>query len=127
MVADARHTLLADWPGGTPRPTADPVAFVRVRQPVTSGISKRLYRQFSQDVCPWNLKFATELPDGSPFAVREVIAGKDARTLADEVLSMYEETFRTVFKKSPIKRAKLAGLQRNARVHEFVLPPSLGG
>jgi epoxyqueuosine reductase len=44
-----------------------------------------------------------------------VIAGKDARTLAEEVLAMSQEAFSATFRKSPIKRAKLAGLQRNAR------------
>jgi len=37
-------------------------------------------------VCPRNQRFARELPDESPFAVREAIAGKDARTLARELL-----------------------------------------
>ena len=55
---------------------------------------------------------ATELA----FAARAVIAGKDARTLANEVLAMDDEAFRVAFKKSPIKRAKLAGLKRNAKV-----------
>ena len=68
-----------------------------------------------QDVCPWNVKFSRDATEVA-FVAREVIAGKDARTLADEVLAMDDETFRTVFKKSPIKRAKLAGLKRNARV-----------
>lgn len=77
-------------------------------------------------MCPWNVKFSRDATEPA-FAAREFIAGKDVRTLAGEVLSMDEETFRTVFKKSPIKRGKLAGLKRNARVHEFALPPSLGG
>jgi epoxyqueuosine reductase QueG len=50
------------------------------------------------------------------FAAREFIAGKDARTLATEVLAMDDEQFRTAFRKSPIKRAKLRGLKRNALV-----------
>lgn len=87
------------------------------------GIAKWLHRHSAQDVYPRNVKFSRDATE-SAFAPREFIAGKDARTLAGEILSIDEETFRTVFKKSPIKRAKLAGLQRNARVHEFVLPPS---
>lgn len=67
-----------------------------------------------QDVCPWNKRFARELPVGSPFAAREVIAGKDARTLARALATMDEGTFRQRFKRSPMKRAKLRGLQRNA-------------
>ncbi|MCU0626324.1 MAG: tRNA epoxyqueuosine(34) reductase QueG [Gemmatimonadaceae bacterium] len=69
-----------------------------------------------QEVCPWNVKFARELRDGSPFAPREFIAGKDAATLARDLLALDEEGFRAAFGKSPMKRAKLAGLQRNAQV-----------
>lgn len=77
----------------------------RVRGPVESGISKRLCRQMSQSVCLWNVKFSRDATEPT-FAARDVIAGKDARTLAEEVLSMDDEQFRTAFKKSPIKRAK---------------------
>ncbi|HEY2065592.1 MAG TPA: tRNA epoxyqueuosine(34) reductase QueG [Gemmatimonadaceae bacterium] len=69
-----------------------------------------------QDVCPWNVRFARELPDDSPFAPREVLAGKDARTLACELLAMNQEEFSAAFKGSPMKRAKLQGLKRNATV-----------
>ncbi len=69
-----------------------------------------------QDVCPWNEKFARRLPEGSPFAAREVIAGKSARRLATDILALDEEAFRNAFRKSPMKRAKLEGLRRNARV-----------
>ncbi len=78
-------------------------------------IEKWLYRHFSQDVCPWNVKFARDATEPA-FEAREFIAGKDARTLATEVLAMDDEAFRTVFKKSPIKRAKRSGLARNAKV-----------
>ena len=43
-------------------------------------------------------------------------AGKDARTLATELVAMSQEEFSAAFRKSPVKRAKLAGLQRNAAV-----------
>ena len=66
----------------------NPLAFLRVRRPVASGISKWAYRQTSQDVCPDNIKFASEPPEGSPFAAREVIAGKDARARAREFLAL---------------------------------------
>jgi epoxyqueuosine reductase len=69
-----------------------------------------------QEVCPWNQRFATKLPDDSPFAPRPAIAGKDARTLAGEILAMTQEEFSAAFKGSPMKRAKLAGLKRNAAV-----------
>jgi epoxyqueuosine reductase QueG len=67
-------------------------------------------------VCPWNVKFARELSEGSPFAPREVLAGKDAPQLARELFAMTQEEFSTSFKSSPMKRAKLRGLKRNAAV-----------
>ena len=46
----------------------------------------------SREVCPWNVKFAREL------------------------LSMSQPEFAVAFKASPMKRAKLRGLKRNAAV-----------
>jgi epoxyqueuosine reductase len=69
-----------------------------------------------QDVCPWNVRFTTTLPAGSPFQPRAAIAGKDARTLAHELLAMSQAEFSAAFKSSPMKRAKLRGLKRNAAV-----------
>jgi epoxyqueuosine reductase len=72
-----------------------------------------------QEVCPWNEKFATALPADSPFAPRDALGGgvmKDARTLARELLAMTPEEFSAAFKRSPMKRAKLRGLKRNAAV-----------
>ena len=79
-----------------------------------SGISKRVYGHTSQDVCPWNVKFSQELAADSPFRAREFIAGKDAVTLATDILALDQDAFSAVFRKSPMKRAKLAGLRRNA-------------
>jgi len=62
------------------------------------------------------VKFSQALADDSPFAPREFIAGKDARTLARDLLAQDDEGFRAVFRKSPMKRAKLSGLKRNAAV-----------
>lgn len=86
-----------------------------VRAPVPSGIAKWLYRHSSQDVCPWNRRFASELTEPA-FAAREALAGRDARTLAREILQMTQEEFSRAFKGSPMKRAKLRGLKRNAAV-----------
>jgi epoxyqueuosine reductase len=68
-----------------------------------------------QEVCPWNEKFALPLREDA-FRPREVIAGKDARTLARDILAMSDEDFRIAFKGSPMKRAKLRGLKRNSAV-----------
>jgi len=69
-----------------------------------------------QDVCPWNVKFAQALPHGSPFAARALFVEKDARTLAREILAMDQAEYAAAFKGSPMKRAKLWMLQRNAAV-----------
>jgi epoxyqueuosine reductase len=66
-------------------------------------------------VCPFNGKFAQELREPA-FAAREVLVGKDARRLARDLLDMTQEEFSRAFKGSPMKRAKLRGLKRNAAV-----------
>ena len=68
-----------------------------------------------QDVCPWNVRFATDVRNES-FLPRPALAGKDATRLAADILEMDDETFRASFRKSPMKRAKLSGLKRNASV-----------
>ena len=68
-----------------------------------------------QDVCPFNVKFAQELREPA-FAAREALAGRDARSLAREILGMTQEEFSAAFRGSPMKRAKLRGLKRNAAV-----------
>jgi epoxyqueuosine reductase len=67
-------------------------------------------------VCPWNVRFSSELPEDSPYAPREVLASKDARQLARDLLGMAQAEFGAAFKGSPVKRAKLRGLNRNAAV-----------
>jgi epoxyqueuosine reductase len=69
-----------------------------------------------QDVCPWNVRFSHDLPDESPFAPRPAVGEKSARELARDILAMGDEEFRSAFKASPMKRAKLRGLKRNAAV-----------
>jgi epoxyqueuosine reductase len=60
-----------------------------------------------QDVCPWNQKFPVEtlIKDFHP---------QNKELVLDEVLEMNEEEFKEKFKTSPVKRAKLSGLERNA-------------
>jgi len=67
-------------------------------------------------VCPWNVKFAQELPEGSPFTPRALFVDKDARTLAREILAMDRADYAAAYKGSAMKRAKLRGLARNAAV-----------
>jgi epoxyqueuosine reductase len=88
-----------------------------IPEALRSAMGELLYGcDICQDVCPWNARFAAALPDESPFAAREALAGKDARTLAREILVMTQEDFSAAFKGSPMKRAKLRGLKRNAAV-----------
>jgi len=68
-----------------------------------------------QDVCPYNIRFAKELKVPE-FAPRAVLESNDARTIAKAILAMTQEEFTVAFKGSPMKRAKLNGLKRNATV-----------
>lgn len=60
-----------------------------------------------QDVCPWNQKFPVEtlVKDFHP---------QNKELDLDGILNMNEKEFREKFQQSPIKRAKLSGLKRNA-------------
>ncbi|MGH7671211.1 MAG: hypothetical protein ACRENQ_17140 [Gemmatimonadaceae bacterium] len=64
---------------------------------------------------PRNVKFARVVVEPS-VQPRAVIAGKDARTLATEILAMSEDEFRMAFDGSPMKRARIARLGGKAAV-----------
>jgi epoxyqueuosine reductase len=77
---------------------------------VESQLSGWLYGcDICQDVCPWN-RFET-LTHEERFAPRE---GNVNAELAD-ILELTPETYAQRFRGSAMKRAKLAGLQRNAK------------
>jgi Uncharacterized Fe-S protein len=79
-------------------------------------IGDKLYGcDICQEVCPWNVSFASELRD-SALAPRPVAANKSARELALEILAMDDAGFREQLRGSPMKRARLRGLKRNAAV-----------
>jgi epoxyqueuosine reductase len=66
-----------------------------------------------QDVCPWNNKAGNRSASAVPeFQPREGLFHPDLKWLA----SMDESAFRQVFRGSPIKRAKHAGLKRNVAI-----------
>ncbi len=87
-----------------------------IPEELKAGVGDRLYGcDVCQDVCPFNRKFARELTEAA-FAARPAIAGKDARSLSRDLLSISPPEFSAAFKGSPMKRAKLRGLKRNASV-----------
>jgi epoxyqueuosine reductase len=63
-----------------------------------------------QDVCPWNRR-APASPDPS-FALRTELVNPSLHWIS----GMNMEEFRRVFRGSPVKRAKLSGLLRNAAI-----------
>jgi epoxyqueuosine reductase len=64
-----------------------------------------------QDVCPWNVKF-------SAVTQNFEFHSKNKEFRISEIMNMSEEEFRNRFSESPVKRAKLKGLKRNA---EFII------
>ncbi len=62
-----------------------------------------------QDVCPWNrFEQTSSVVDFQPRI-------ENVQLKAEQLLAMEQEEFSRRFKKSPIKRTKLAGLKRNLR------------
>jgi epoxyqueuosine reductase len=88
-----------------------------IPEALREGVGDRIYGcDVCQDACPWNVKFTEQLPDDSPYAARAALAGTDPRQLARDLLGMTQEEFSDAFNGSPMKRAKLRGLKRNAAV-----------
>ena len=87
-----------------------------IPEPARPLIGDLLYGcDICQEVCPWNAKFSLPLREDA-FRPRSVIAAKNATALSRDILAMTDESFRSAFKGSPMKRAKLRGLKRNAAV-----------
>lgn len=90
-------------------------ATIELREPelpaeVATNLEGWLYGcDICQDVCPWN-RFEQPTEE-SRFEPRE---NNVAASLSD-ILELTPETYAARFRRSAIKRAKLAGLQRNAR------------
>ena len=74
-----------------------------------SGLGRHVFGcDICQDVCPWNRK--APVTSAAEFEAREGLVNPALGWLAE----MQPEEFREVFRGSPVRRAKLSGLRRNA-------------
>jgi epoxyqueuosine reductase len=74
-----------------------------------SGMGRHVFGcDICQDVCPWNRK--APATSAAEFEAREGLVNPALDWLAE----MQQEEFRVVFFGSPVRRAKLSGLRRNA-------------
>jgi len=73
-----------------------------------------------QDVCPWN-SFSTPTRETGFTPIPEVL-----NFTTSQWESLTEESFKAIFKNSPLKRSKFAGIQRNLKFLQttVVNPPS---
>jgi epoxyqueuosine reductase len=79
-------------------------------EPIRSNLEGWVFGcDICQDVCPWS-RFSTETSE-ERFEPRKGVVEPSLR----EMIEMSQEDFSTRFRKSAIKRAKLAGLKRNAQ------------
>lgn len=62
-----------------------------------------------QDVCPWNSKFSKVTKQKEFFPLND-----NKEIPFEKIMSFTKEEFNKRFKESPVKRAKLSGLKRNA-------------
>lgn len=78
-------------------------------EPINSNLEGWVFGcDICQDVCPWS-RFSKQTAE-ERFAPREDII----EPKLVELIELSQEEFSARFRKSPVKRAKLAGLQRNA-------------
>jgi len=80
-----------------------------IPEELRSGMGRHVFGcDICQDVCPWNRK--APVTSVAEFEPREGLVNPALDWLAE----MQHEEFRTMFRGSPIRRAKLSGLRRNA-------------
>ncbi len=83
----------------------------KIPERLRSGIENNVFGcDVCQDVCPWNRRAAFTLKE--QFLPREKFLAPEFSWL----LSLDEEEFRNVFRKSPVKRSKRRGFMRNVLV-----------
>ena len=80
-----------------------------IPEELRSGMGRHVFGcDICQDVCPWNRK--APVTSAAEFEAREGLVNPALDWLAE----MQQEEFREVFRGSPVRRAKLSGLRRNA-------------
>lgn len=80
-----------------------------IPEDLRSGVGRHVFGcDICQDVCPWNRK--APVTTAGEFQPRESLVNPRLDWLAE----MQPEEFRAVFRGSPVRRAKLSGLRRNA-------------
>jgi epoxyqueuosine reductase len=80
-----------------------------IPEEIRSGMGRHIFGcDICQDVCPWNRKSPST--NAEEFQPRAELVNPALEWLAE----MGEEEFRRTFKGSPVRRAKRAGLRRNA-------------
>jgi epoxyqueuosine reductase len=80
-----------------------------IPEDLRSGIGRHVFGcDICQDVCPWNRK--APATSAAEFQPRPGLVNPALDWLAE----MRQEEFQTVFSGSPVRRAKLSGLRRNA-------------
>jgi epoxyqueuosine reductase len=83
-----------------------------IPEPLRAPIGDHIYGcDVCQDVCPWNVRFSRDLREPA-LAPRPELEAPDLPRL----LQHDDESFRTQFRGSPVKRTKRRGLARNAAV-----------
>jgi len=76
-----------------------------------AGLGRHVFGcDICQDVCPWNRK--APVTTAEEFQPREGLVNPPLEWLAE----MQPEEFREIFRGSPVRRAKLTGLRRNAAI-----------
>ena len=80
-----------------------------IPEELRSGMGRHVFGcDICQDVCPWNRK--APVTTAAEFEAREGLVNPALDWLAE----MQPEEFQKVFRGSPVRRAKLSGLRRNA-------------
>jgi epoxyqueuosine reductase len=81
----------------------------KIPEELRPGMGRHVFGcDICQDVCPWNRK--APITSKAEFEAQEGLVNPSLEWLAE----MEPKEFREVFRGSPVKRAKLSGLRRNA-------------